>query len=380
VRLWNVVRSTTEIQAARNLELSSGAGLVARYGLNEGSLTTIASSVAGAPNGTLTNGPVWTTGAPFTVDTTPPAAPTGLTASPGPNMVSLAWNANTEPDLAGYNVYRSTSSPVPTGGTPLNGGTLVTTTSFIDNTVTGGTQYFYAVRAVDASGNPSAASNEAPATPTVPSGAAIDFDGTNDHVTFGSAPSLGVQNFTIETWFRRDGAGVATSTGTGGLASAIPLVTKGRGEAESPANLNMNYFLGIDASSGVLVADFEEAAGGTQLGLNHPVAGTTVVTSNVWHHAAATYDTTTDTWRLYLDGTLDRTLVLTGNPTPESTSIQHAALATAMTSTGVAAGFFNGALDEVRIWNVVRNDAQIARQQGPRAHERDRTHSTLRPD
>ena len=124
----------------------------------------------------------------------------------------------------------------------------------------------------------------------------------------------------------------------------------------------MNYFLGIDASTGVLVADFEEAAGGTQLGLNHPVAGTTVVTSNVWHHAAATYDTTTDTWRLYLDGNLDKTLVLTGNPTPESTSTQHAAIGSSLNSSGVPAntgGFFAGVIDEVRIWNVARSTAEI---------------------
>ena len=32
----------------------------------------------------------------------------------------------------------------------------------------------------------------------------------------------------------------------------------------------MNYFLGIDATSGKLVADFEEGASGTNPGLNHP--------------------------------------------------------------------------------------------------------------
>ena len=88
----------------------------------------------------------------------------------------------------------------------------------------------------------------------------------------------------------------------------------------------------------MLVADFEDTANGA----NHPVTGTTVVTSNVWHHAAAVYDTATDTWRLYLDGNLDRTLALGGNFTPESTSIQHAAIGSALTSTGAAAGFFQG--------------------------------------
>ena len=44
--------------------------------------------------------------------------------------------------------------------------------------------------------------------------------------------------FTIETWFRRDGAGVTANTGTGGV-TAIPLVTKGVGEAEA-SNVDMN--------------------------------------------------------------------------------------------------------------------------------------------
>jgi hypothetical protein len=36
-----------------------------------------------------------------------PAPPTGLAATPGDNRVSLSWNSNGEPALAGYNVYRS---------------------------------------------------------------------------------------------------------------------------------------------------------------------------------------------------------------------------------------------------------------------------------
>ena len=123
-------------------------------------------------------------------------------------------------------------------------------------------------------------------------------------MTFGPAAGLGASQFTLELWFRRTGAGVGTSTGTGGIACAIPLITKGRAEAEG-SNVDMNYFLGIDATSGKLVADFEEGAGAASPGLNHPVSGNTVVTQNVWHHAAATYDGTT--WRLYLDGVQDGT-------------------------------------------------------------------------
>jgi len=184
---------------------------------------------------------------------------------------------------------------------------------------------------------------------------ALQFNGSSQYVTFGpsagtGAGGLGATQFTLETWFKKTGVGVAVSSGSGGLGAAVPLVTKGRGESDSPANLNMNYFLGI--SGGKLAADFEDAASGG----NHPVTGVTTVTDNVWHHAAATYDGST--WRLYLDGKLDQKLVV-GGFTPESSSIQHAALATAMTSTGAAAGFFQGQLDEARIWGVARSGAEI---------------------
>ena len=116
----------------------------------------------------------------------------------------------------------------------------------------------------------------------------------------------------------------------------------------------MDYFLGIDVSSGVLVADFEDTANGT----NHPVSGTHAGDQQRWHHAAAVYDTQQHL-ALYLDGILDRTLALGGNFTPESTSIQHAAIGSALTSTGTAAGFFQGTIDEARIWNVARTAAQI---------------------
>ena len=183
-------------------------------------------------------------------------------------------------------------------------------------------------------------------------GNGVQLNGSSQYITFGAAPGLDAATYTIELWFKRTAAGVGTSTGTGGIASAIPLLTKGRAEAETPANLNMDWFLGIDATSGQLVADFEDSANGA----NHPVTGNAVVSSNVWHHVAATYGS--GTWNLYLDGALDKTLAV-GAFTPEATSIQHAALGTAMTSNGTAAGFFAGVVDEARVWNVVRSGAQI---------------------
>ena len=290
-------------------------------------------------------------------DTTPPAAPQNLLGSPGSNAVALSWNAGPEPDLAGYHVYRSLTGPVSTAGTPISGTSPITATNYFDATAVNGTTYHYVVTAADNSANRSGPSNEVTVTPDLTAGSALHFDGVDDHVTFGPAPDLGVTTFTIETWFRRDGAGIAaaTSGGTTGI-TAIPLVTKGRSETDG-SNVDMNWFLGIRESDGVLAADFEDNASGA----NHAVAGTTVITNGVWHHAAATYDGST--WRLYLDGHLDRTLAV-GAFTPRSDSIQHAALGTAMNSTGVALGAFNGALDEVRVWNVARSSTQIASGRG----------------
>ena len=289
------------------------------------------------------------------VQPAPPAAPTGLSANSGNGLVALAWTPSAAPGLAGYNLYRSNTSPVSTSDTPLNGGTPLTATSYTDAGLVNGTPYYYAVTAVGPSGNESAPSDEASATPEASAGAALAFDGSNDFVTFGVAPALGVSAFTVEVWFKKTGPGVGVTTdATQGIPSAVPLVTKGRVEEEGD-NRDLNFFLGIGVASGTLVADFEDTA----TGMNHPVYGTTAVTANVWHHAAVTYDGST--WTLYLDGALDASLTLAGSPTPRYDSIQHAGLATAMTSAGVtgAAGFFQGLLDEARIWNYARSLGEV---------------------
>ena len=86
------------------------------------------------------------------VDITPPAQPTGFTASLTSQAVNLAWNANTETDLAGYNVYRSASANGPF--TKLNSA-LLTTRSYQDTTAPAVTTSFYQVQAVDQLGNAS---------------------------------------------------------------------------------------------------------------------------------------------------------------------------------------------------------------------------------
>ncbi len=66
----------------------------------------------------------------------------------------LSWNANTEPDLSGYKVYYGASSG--NYGTPISVGN---TTSHSLTNLSDGT-YFFAVTAIDTSGNESGFSNE----------------------------------------------------------------------------------------------------------------------------------------------------------------------------------------------------------------------------
>jgi pectate lyase len=92
------------------------------------------------------------------IDTTPPAIPTGLTAITGEANVPLDWNNNTEGDLAGYNVYRSTTQG--SGYAKLNDSNLVSDPNYTDNNLPHNTTYYYVVRAVDTSSNESNSSNE----------------------------------------------------------------------------------------------------------------------------------------------------------------------------------------------------------------------------
>jgi hypothetical protein len=71
-------------------------------------------------------------------DSTPPAAPNGLTSNATTDAVSLTWNAPADTDLAGYQVFRATASPVPTTGTPYSGTAPTTARSFVDDGVLAG--------------------------------------------------------------------------------------------------------------------------------------------------------------------------------------------------------------------------------------------------
>ena len=186
----------------------------------------------------------------------------------------------------------------------------------------------------------------------------------------GAAADLQATQFTLEGWFKWNGGGAIASTGSGGITDIIPLISKGRSDVDDNNTQNVNYILGIDQSSQQLVADFEEDDSGPgAIGLNHSMTGNAVITTNVWHHLAVTYDG--QVWRLYVDGQQDSSLDLGATIPPAFAAESPSAIGSALTKAGVAAGSFQGDVDEVRIWSSVRSPAQIA--------AADRTRSPPRP-
>jgi hypothetical protein len=129
--------------------------------------------------------------------------------------VSLAWNNNTEEDLQGYNIYRSTTSG--SGHSKLNG-TVLIDPQYTDNTVVGGETYYYVVTAVDTSWNQSDNSNE---------------------VSF-SVPVTAIGTVLYERWTRISGASVADLTSNAAYPDS-PSITDQLPNLEGPTDLADNY-------------------------------------------------------------------------------------------------------------------------------------------
>jgi len=83
-------------------------------------------------------------------------------AEPADSVISLGWDDNTEPDLAGYNMYRSLTPGA--GHTKLNS-SLLTDPEYVDTDVINCITYYYLVTAVDAFRYESDFSGEVAASP-----------------------------------------------------------------------------------------------------------------------------------------------------------------------------------------------------------------------
>jgi len=99
---------------------------------------------------------------------TVPAAPAGLTATPGNGTVALKWTVST--GASSYSIFRGTTS----GGEGATAIATSTSASFADAGLTNGTKYYYRVTASNAAGT-SPNSTEASATPAVATTPGVPF-------------------------------------------------------------------------------------------------------------------------------------------------------------------------------------------------------------
>ena len=119
----------------------------------------------------------------YTTAASPPAVPTGLTATPSSSTMNLAWSVPTGSPTS-YKVFRGTAS-----GGPYTQIATATTNSYADNALAGGT-YYYVVQACNAAGC-SANSTQASGTisggvsiPSVPTGLTATASGTQINLSW----------------------------------------------------------------------------------------------------------------------------------------------------------------------------------------------------
>ena len=86
-------------------------------------------------------------------DTFAPSAPGGISIAPGPGRLSIFFAFNQEPDVAGYNIYRSTDPNLPKDKWTKLNSSLWTKNTFQDENVEPGKKYYYYLTAVDQTGN-----------------------------------------------------------------------------------------------------------------------------------------------------------------------------------------------------------------------------------
>ncbi|MES2780897.1 MAG: IPT/TIG domain-containing protein, partial [Bacteroidota bacterium] len=164
-------------------------------------------------------------------------------------------------------------------------------------------------------------------------GNALHFDGSNDYINI---PNPISGDFTIEYWMQTTQVGPAGNTWTGGNGI-------------------------VDAEVGGLVNDFGTSLVGNKLffGVGTPSLGIDVtipslsnVNTGKWIHVAATRVQATGEIRLYINGTLEGTGTASTNALTSPAFIRLGSIQTNF-------NFYNGKLDEVRIWNVVRTGTEI---------------------
>lgn len=179
------------------------------------------------------------------------------------------------------------------------------------------------------------------ASPVAKNANALSFDGTDDYVSLGTSTSLHfTTSFTTEFWIKPASWSVSSLQQlischeTGGYA--VRLVNDGTIDFAIRTLANQGSYLTVAA----------------------PVSG---LVNNTWNHIAATFDGRN--MRLYINGTLANSRDLGSNTSVfysfPNNPVFLGADPLETEAQGVQGLYFNGQMDEVRLWNVARTQVQI---------------------
>jgi hypothetical protein len=402
VRIWNRALSANEILRARDCELQGNeTGLVGYYKMNQGvaagnnaGVTTATDASANAFTGTLTNFALtgsasnWVSGSPVIIGSTMPSAPTASAQTfcgaitvanlvPAPSS-TIRWysaatggsalsssaiiNASATYYVAGANAAGCESARVPvsitvntttapTVTTPVNyvqgatpsaltatgtnllwyttstGGTGSGTAPTPSTASAGTTSYWVSQTVAGCEGPRSQINvNVSAATATH-----LQLDGSNDYVQIVTPVTA---DFTIEYWVK------TTQSATTGA----------------------QWYYGsgiIDAEQSGVTNDFGTSLVGSKLsfGIGNPdisIFSSSDINTGNWTHVAVSWKQSTGDMKLYINGVLEASGT-------SGTNARNIAPALRIGTNAYGGSYFNGSVDEVRIWNTVVSAQDIMR-------------------
>ena len=163
----------------------------------------------------------------------------------------------------------------------------------------------------------------------------IDFDGIDEHVDFEDDHDL-TSSFSLEVWALQE------TTVTDGT-----IISKGNIDA----SLKTGYHLVLNNNSPNIT--WYDNSNNVELSLTSPYT----IPNNEWHHIAATYDGTTA--RLYVDGIEVISDTPSSAPLNTTQDFKIGAETENDAASPISTNFFDGALQEVRIWDVALSETQI---------------------
>jgi len=177
--------------------------------------------------------------------------------------------------------------------------------------------------------------SSAPTWSTGKIGKGLNFDGTDDYVSVADSSSLSPSQVTVETWAKFNS-----------IADGKTIVAKDKSSGQS-------YMIAI----GVANAGYLEFATYNGAWYGAKVLSSTIST-NTWYHIVGSYDGTN--LRLYVNGVLQNTA-----SGPASIDYTAGLSDKRLTigryyASGIGSNYFNGSVDEVKIYNYARTAAQVA--------------------